>query len=214
MGKINLASSATQFALLVKAAKPNKAATASASAFKAAAIVASTAVAQKSLSPLATQAAAKPVAPAPVAPIIAAAVATSAVAPTTTPVSDSIPPLMQKAVTLKESLASFPPEVATMLASLGSVSTLVATNEAPSASNISLEVQKFITWQNAQPNAFGRGTVGDLWKGDNVSVARVAQAQEMIDRESRRQTVLAGVGMSTTNLFAWNNFNPGGTSIV
>jgi hypothetical protein len=223
MGKVNLASSSTQFALLAKAAKPLKAAglIANTGTFKAAANVASAVVAQKSPGTTASQAIAKPAAVVPtptpaVASVASAAVATSAAAPITinTSVSDSIAPIVRKASALKVPTASFPSAVASMLASLGSVSTLVATTEAPIASNISPEVQKFIAWQNAQPNTFGRGTVGDLWQGDNVSVARVAQAQEMIDRESRRQAVLAGVGMSTANLFAWNKFNPGGTSIV
>jgi hypothetical protein len=88
----------------------------------------------------------------------------------------------------------------------------VALPATASASSISPEVQRFIAWQNAQPNFFGTGTVGDLWKGDNVSEARVAQAQGMIDRENRRLAVLTGAGMSSTSQFAWNKFDPSGVA--
>jgi hypothetical protein len=69
---------------------------------------------------------------------------------------------------------------------------------------ISQEVKQFIEWQNSQPNAFGQGAAADLWKGDNTSEQRVAQAQAMIERENRRQALLSSYGMDTSQLFAWS----------
>jgi hypothetical protein len=73
--------------------------------------------------------------------------------------------------------------------------------------DISQEVKQFIEWQNSQPNAFGQGTVADLWKGDNTSEHRVAQARAMIERENRRQALLSSYGMDTSQLFAWSKAN-------
>lgn len=75
---------------------------------------------------------------------------------------------------------------------------------AAKAMNISAEVSQFIEWQNAQPNSLGSGTVGDTWKGDNDSEARVAHAQAMLDREARRLGVRQTAGIEASDLFAWN----------
>ncbi len=56
---------------------------------------------------------------------------------------------------------------------------------------------KFIAWQNSQPNPAGQGTMGDVYKAQGISDTdpiRRAQAQEIIDREARRNAMRASAG--------------------
>jgi hypothetical protein len=52
----------------------------------------------------------------------------------------------------------------------------------------------FIKWQNLQPNPYGQGTLGDMYKAQGISdndPIRRAQAQEQIEREERRRQMRA-----------------------
>jgi len=65
----------------------------------------------------------------------------------------------------------------------------------------------FIKWQNSQPNPYGQGTLGDMYKAQGLSDTdprRRAQAQEMIEREERRNAMRAGAGAPPVS-------GPGGT---
>lgn len=56
---------------------------------------------------------------------------------------------------------------------------------------------KFIAWQNSQPNPYGQGTLADVYKAQGISDTdpiRRAQAQEVIDRQARRNAMRTGAG--------------------
>ena len=64
--------------------------------------------------------------------------------------------------------------------------------------NYNLSAQdEFIKWQNSQPNPYGQGTLGDVYRAQGVSDTdpiRRAQAQEIIDRQARRDALRANAG--------------------
>lgn len=58
---------------------------------------------------------------------------------------------------------------------------------------------EFIAWQNSQPNQFGTGTMGDVFKKQGVSdndPVRRAQAQEIIERQAARAAMRSGFTLS------------------
>lgn len=58
---------------------------------------------------------------------------------------------------------------------------------------------KFIAWQNSQPNPYGQGTLADVYRAQGVSdtdPVRRAQAQEIIDREARRNAMRTSAGQN------------------
>jgi len=58
---------------------------------------------------------------------------------------------------------------------------------------------EFIAWQNSQPNPYGQGTLGDVFKKQGVSdndPVRRAQAQEIIERQAARAAMRSGFTLS------------------
>jgi hypothetical protein len=59
------------------------------------------------------------------------------------------------------------------------------------------KLDAFIKWQNAQPNPAGQGTMGDVFKKQGISDTdpiRYAQAQEVVEREARRNLMRTNAG--------------------
>jgi len=72
------------------------------------------------------------------------------------------------------------------------------------------ELDKYIAWQNTQPNPYGTGTLGDLYKKQGISDTdprRYAQAQEVVNRANNRKDVLTQAGVDASGVAPWTDPN-------
>ena len=75
------------------------------------------------------------------------------------------------------------------------------------------ERREFIAWQSAQPDPTGQGTIGDVFKRQGITDPKkdprlLAQAQEQIDRATRREDLFASVGQTPGDLRPWSDAPP------
>lgn len=69
------------------------------------------------------------------------------------------------------------------------------------------EIDQFIEWRMRQPNPFGGGTIGDSFRAqgaDPYGAQSRAQAQEMIERQQRREAIYAGAGRPGELVSEWS----------
>ena len=72
------------------------------------------------------------------------------------------------------------------------------------------ELDKYIAWQNTQPNPYGTGTLGDLYKKQGISDTdprRYAQAQEVVNSANNRKAVLTQAGVDASGVAPWTDPN-------
>jgi hypothetical protein len=221
MNKVGVMPSVAQAVLSAKTVKPTKASAsivkAGAATFKAAAKAASPTAAKASQSASAVQVTATTAAVGSKTAVASTAGATFSLQAMMAALpsaggSKGLSTAVQPATSILSQVSPGLTSVAASLAVSGASTT--SKSSVASAVNISQEVRDFIAWQDAQPNLFGGGTVGDMWKGDNVSVERVAQAQAMISREAHRLEVRNRYGISAGDLFAWSNFSASSTALT
>jgi len=75
------------------------------------------------------------------------------------------------------------------------------------------ERREFIAWQSAQPDPTGQGTIGDVFAKQGITDPKndprlLAQAQEQIDRATRREDLFASVGRDPGDLRPWSDAPP------
>lgn len=75
------------------------------------------------------------------------------------------------------------------------------------------ERREFIAWQAAQPDPTGQGTIGDVFERQGITDPKndprlLAQAQEQIDRATRREDLFSSVGRDPGDLRPWSDAPP------
>ena len=75
------------------------------------------------------------------------------------------------------------------------------------------ERREFIAWQAAQPDPTGQGTIGDVFERQGITDPKndprlLAQAQQQIDRATRREDLFASVGRDPGDLRPWSDAPP------
>ena len=75
------------------------------------------------------------------------------------------------------------------------------------------EQREFIAWQASQPDPTGQGTIGDRFAAQGITDPKndprlLAQAQEQLDRATRREDLFASVGQDPGDLRPWSDAPP------
>ena len=75
------------------------------------------------------------------------------------------------------------------------------------------ERREFIAWQASQPDPIGQGTIGDRFAAQGITDPKndprlLAQAQEQLDRATRREDLFASVGQDPGDLRPWSDAPP------